>query len=141
VTPGGGVGHCAWARWPPPPPPPPATGTHLVNQTCPLNIGGVPVPLVKPSLVTTVTIYLGSKFMQPHHVHSHIKYGVRLLKPHQYTTMTWFGMKIRPTFKSTETIAEVLASLCPAEEDRQLPPPHFLGFYAPDSQLTFSRKI
>jgi hypothetical protein len=39
-----------------------------------------------------------------HHVQSHMKYGVRLLKPHQYSTMTTIGIKVRPTSQTPEVV-------------------------------------
>jgi hypothetical protein len=43
------------------PSPPPRIRDPSVNQTCPLTLGGVPVPVVQSSLVYAIALYLGSK--------------------------------------------------------------------------------
>jgi hypothetical protein len=53
-----------------PGPGPPRIWDTSVNKTCPLTLGGFPVPVVQSSLVNSVTLYLGSK-SGPHHVHSY----------------------------------------------------------------------
>jgi len=45
-----------------------------------------------------------------HNVNSHIKYGVRSLKPQQYTTMSQNGVNVRPTSQTPETMRRWLAS-------------------------------
>jgi hypothetical protein len=40
----------------------------------------------------------------PHHIHPHIEYGVRSLKPPQYTTVTTIGMKLRPASLTPEAV-------------------------------------
>jgi hypothetical protein len=40
----------------------------------------------------------------PHTIDTHIKYRIRLLKLHQYDTMSLIGMKIRPTSQTLETM-------------------------------------
>jgi hypothetical protein len=46
---------------PGPGPPPPPNRDPSANQTCPLTLRGVPLPVVQSSLVNAVTLYLGSK--------------------------------------------------------------------------------
>jgi hypothetical protein len=39
-----------------------------------------------------------------HHVHSHTKYGGRLLKPHHYSAVTTIGIKVGPTSQTPEAV-------------------------------------
>ena len=71
-----------------------------VSQTSHLTTEGVPSTLVHSSQVSIVTVYLGSRF----NAGPHIKYAMRLLKPHQCATMSSIGVKVGPTFRTPDTM-------------------------------------
>ena len=60
----------------------------------PFNYRRIPGPLVHSSLVNNSNPIFGFKIKcWPHNIDSHIKYGIRLLKLHQYATMSSSGVK------------------------------------------------